>query len=80
MALLQSVSVIGFAETLSIIIIVVTARLVYFAFLHPLSIYPGPRLAAQTYLWQVAVLLSQACRSVASAFRTGYLRITPIFS
>lgn len=56
MALLKTVSGIGMAEILSVIIALVAARLVYYAFLHPLSIYPGPPLAAQTYLWCVASL------------------------
>ena len=53
MAILQTVNKIGLREILSVIVAVVAARLVYYAFFHPLSIYPGPQLAAQTYLWYV---------------------------
>ncbi|KAA6414637.1 MAG: cytochrome P450 pisatin demethylase [Lasallia pustulata] len=52
MAILQTVNRIGLVEILGVIVAVVAARLVYYAFFHPLSIYPGPQLAAQTYLWR----------------------------
>ena len=52
---LQMVNRIGLLEIISTFVAAAIARLVYFAFLHPLSIYPGPPLAAQTYLWYAAV-------------------------
>lgn len=54
MGLLTSVSEIGIVEILGIVVAIVASRFVYYAFLHPLSIYHGPPLAAQTYLWCVA--------------------------
>lgn len=67
MAFLPKASGIGLVEILSLIAAVIAARLVYFAFLHPLSIYPGPPVAAQTYLWYAAALFSLSYSSLSSS-------------
>ena len=58
MTLFQMVNRIGLLEIISTFVAAAIIRLVYFAFLHPLSIYPGPPLAAQTYLWYAAAVPS----------------------